>query len=143
MRTSWAWRCPRVKIGPTWPILGRPTHMLTGGSSPISTSPSSGGDGGSVKLRQLVAGQVLMREGDPPGAIYVICAGRLRVYRRDLTAVDAVIDLATLGSGEVIGELGPILGKLRSATVEALEPSQVLEIPPDQLAGLVQQNQPL
>jgi len=90
-----------------------------------------------------VTGQVLMREGDPPGAIYVICAGRLRVYRRDLTAVDAVVDLATLGSGEVIGELGPILGKLRSATVEALEPSQVLEIPPDQLAGLVEQNQPL
>ena len=89
--------------------------MLTRGSSPISASPSAG-DAGSVKLRKLVTGQVLMREGDQPGAIYVICAGRLRVYRRDLTAVDAVVDLATLGSGEVIGELGPILGKLRSTS---------------------------
>jgi CRP-like cAMP-binding protein len=90
--------------------------MFTGGASPTPTSPSSG-EVGSVKLRKLVSGQTLMREGDPPGPIYVICAGRLRVYRRDLTAVNAVVDLATLGTGEVIGELGPILGKLRSATV--------------------------
>src|SRR6266851_8466738 len=116
--------------------------MFTGGASPTPTSPTSG-DAGSVKLRKLVTGQVLMREGDPPGAIYVICHGRLRVYRRDETAVDAVVDLATLGSGEVIGELGPILGKLRSATVQALEPTQVLEIPPDHLATLVKQHQPL
>src|SRR5438477_428964 len=93
--------------------------------------------------RKPVAGQTLMREGDPPGPIYVICSGRLRVYRRDLTVVNAVVDLATLGSGEVIGELGPILGKLRSATVQAVEPTQVLEIPAEQLASLVEQHQPL
>jgi len=116
--------------------------MFTGGSSPIPTAPAVG-DAGSLKLRKLVTGQTLMREGDPPGPIYVICAGRLRVYRRDLTAINAVVDLATLGSGEVIGELGPILGKLRSATVQAVEPTQVLEIPAEQLASLVEQHQPL
>jgi uncharacterized protein (DUF2225 family) len=116
--------------------------MFTGGASPTPTSSSSG-EVGSVKLRKLVTGQTLMREGDPPGPIYVICAGRLRVYRRDLTAVNAVVDLATLGTGEVIGELGPILGKLRSATVQAVESTQVLEIPAEQLAGLVEHHQPL
>jgi uncharacterized protein len=81
-----------------------------------------------------------MREGDPSDAVYVICAGKLRVYRRDLTAVDRFVDLALLGPGEVIGELGPILGRLRSASVQALESSQVLEIPADQLPNLVHQH---
>jgi len=116
--------------------------MFTAGAPPIPPLPATG-DARPVKLRKLVAGQTLMREGDPPGPIYVICSGRLRVYRRDLTVVNAVVDLATLGSGEVIGELGPILGKLRSATVQAVEPTQVLEIPAEQLASLVEQHQPL
>src|SRR5258707_4121592 len=106
--------------------------MFTGGASPTPTSPTTG-DAGSVKLRKLVTGQTLMREGDPPGPIYVICAGRLRVYRRDLTAVNAVVDLATLVTGAVIGALGPILGKLRYATFQAVERTQGLESPAEQM----------
>jgi uncharacterized protein len=95
------------------------------------------------KLLRLVTGQVLVREGDPPGAIYVVCAGRLRVFRRDLTAIDRVIDISSVGAGGVIGELGPILGQPRSATVQAVEITQVLEIPADQLPNLVLHHQPL
>ncbi len=84
-----------------------------------------------------------MREGDPSGPVYVVRTGRLRVFRRDLTVVDGVIDLATLGAGDVIGELGPILGQPRSASVQALEPTEVLEIPADQLPSMVLQHQPL
>jgi uncharacterized protein len=97
----------------------------------------------SFKLLRLVTGQVLVREGDPPGAVYVVVAGRLRVYRRDLTAIDRVIDITSVGAGGVIGELAPILGQPRSATVQASETSQVLEIPAEQLPSLVQQHQPL
>src|SRR5207244_1340397 len=93
--------------------------------------------------RRLLTGQVLMREGDPSGAVYVVRTGRLRVFRRDPTAVDSVVDVAELGAGEVIGELGPMLGQARSATVQALEPTEVLEIPPDQLSTLVRTHQPL
>jgi uncharacterized protein (DUF2225 family) len=97
----------------------------------------------SLTLRKLAKGQILIHEGDPADAIYVICSGSLRVSRRDLTAIDSVVELATVGTGDVIGELGPILGQVRSASVEALEPTQVLHIPADQLSDLAQQHQPL
>ncbi len=84
-----------------------------------------------------------MREGDPSGPVYVVRTGRLRVFRRDLTVVDGVIDVATLGAGDVIGELGPILGQPRSASAQALEPTELLEIPADQLPSMVLQHQPL
>ena len=94
----------------------------------------------SVKIRKLVAGQVLMREGDPADAVYIIYAGQLRVYRRDLTTSGSMVDLALLGAGEIIGELGPILGRPRSASVQAIEPSEVLEIPASELLDVVQQH---
>jgi uncharacterized protein len=95
-----------------------------------------------LKRRSLAAGETLLREGDPPGAMYVIYSGSVRVYRQD-PAANGVIHVAILGIGDVIGELAPILGQLRSASVEAAEPTQVLEIPADQLSNVMQQYQPL
>jgi hypothetical protein len=40
------------------------------------------------------------------------------VYRQDESLPDSQLELAQLGGGDVIGELAPILGKLRNATVE-------------------------
>jgi CRP-like cAMP-binding protein/uncharacterized protein (DUF2225 family) len=96
-----------------------------------------------LRRRSLVTGEVLLLEGDPPGAMYVLYSGSVRVYRRDPTAVNGVVDVAILRVGDVIGELAPILGQLRSASVQALEPTQVLEIPADQLLNVIQQYQPL
>lgn len=93
--------------------------------------------GTKIARRWLVAGQVLCREGDPPGSAYVICEGRVRVYRRDPSAPDRNIELAQLGTGDVIGELAPLLDQPRNATVQAIEPTQVLEISLSQLAGLL------
>jgi uncharacterized protein len=97
-----------------------------------------------MKLRDLIVGQVLLREGDPPGAIYVVCAGKLRVFRKDYaTDVEGYVDVAWLKTGDVIGELGSLLARPRSATVQALEPSRVLEIMPEELPRLARQHQPL
>ena len=91
-----------------------------------------------VARRWLVSGQILCREGDPPGSAYIICSGRVRVYRRDPGAPDRCIELAQLGTGDVIGELAPLLHQPRSATVQAIEPTQILELAHDQLAPLLQ-----
>ena len=64
------------------------------------------------KLLKLATGQLLVREGDPPGAIYVVCAGRLRVYRRDVTAIERVIDLSLVGAGELLVSLARFLENL-------------------------------
>ena len=96
-----------------------------------------------IDLRWLVAGQVLCREGDAPGPLFVVCAGSVRVYRREPDAPDATVELARLGPGSVIGELAPLLNKPRSATVEAIEATQILEVPPQQLGALVRRQTPL
>jgi len=95
------------------------------------------------KLRKLMTGEVLVAEGDPAGVMYVVCTGSLRVFRRDPTAIDRMLEIASVGTGDVIGELGAILGQARTATVQALEPTQVLEISADQLPNLARQYQPL
>ena len=87
-------------------------------------------------MKTLVEGQVLCREGDPPGPLYVILSGSVRAYRRSMTTPDAIQELAQLGSGDIVGEMAPLLRQARSATLQAIEPTQVLEIPVDQLGPL-------
>jgi uncharacterized protein (DUF2225 family) len=116
--------------------------MLNEGRSPTSGSREKL-VAAPFQLRKLITGEVLMSEGEPATAMYVVCTGSLRVYRGDPSAIDRVVEIAAVGAGDVIGEVGAILGQLRSATVQALEPTQVLEISADQLPNLAQQHQPL
>jgi len=75
--------------------------------------------------------------------MYVVCAGAVRVYRRDPEAPERTIELAKLGPGSVIGELAPLLNKPRSATVEAVEATQILEVPAGELGSLAKRQTPL
>ncbi len=70
---------------------------------------------------QLPAGAVLTRQGQKGGLAYVIADGRAEVVRGNRR-------LATLGRGDVVGELSLIDGEPRSATVKAITPLEVLEI---------------
>lgn len=70
---------------------------------------------------ELPAGTILTREGASGGLAYVIAWGRAEVTRSGKR-------LATLGPGDVVGELSLIDGQPRSATVRALTDLQVLEI---------------
>jgi uncharacterized protein (DUF2225 family) len=96
-----------------------------------------------VQLRWVPTGNLLCREGDPPGPLYLICAGSMRVYRHDAEPPHREIDIARVGTGDVIGELAPILNKPRSASVQALEPTQVLEIDVRDIGSIVEQQAPL
>jgi CRP/FNR family transcriptional regulator/CRP/FNR family cyclic AMP-dependent transcriptional regulator len=70
---------------------------------------------------ELAAGTILTRQGASGGLAYVIAWGRAEVLRSGKR-------LATLGPGDVVGELSLIDGEPRSATVKALTDLQVLEI---------------
>ena len=72
-----------------------------------------------MKLRDIAPGQLVLREGDPPGPIYVIRGGHMRVFRGDQSHDSA--DVALLSTGDLIGEVGAILVRPRSASVQALE----------------------
>jgi uncharacterized protein (DUF2225 family) len=87
---------------------------------PTSSKPS---------MRALAVGQLLCQYGDPPGPMYVILAGKLLVYRPNPKRPYENIELAQLGPGAVVGEVAPILGQLRSASVRAIEASTLLVVP--------------
>lgn len=94
-------------------------------------------------LRTFLEGQVLCREGDPAGPVYVICSGAVRAYRRSMTTPGSIQELAQLGPGDVVGEMAHILGQTRSATVQAIEVTEVLEVPPALLGTLLRRHDPL
>ena len=70
---------------------------------------------------ELKKGSILTRQGADGGLAFVIASGRAEVVR-------AGKRLATLGPGDVVGELSLIDGQPRSATVTALTDLEVLEL---------------
>jgi CRP-like cAMP-binding protein len=71
-------------------------------------------------------GDVVFGEGVHGDRCYVIVAGAVRVSRAYPHGL--VVDLAELGPGEVFGELALFGDERRSATVEAVEPTETLAL---------------
>jgi CRP/FNR family cyclic AMP-dependent transcriptional regulator len=69
--------------------------------------------------RRAAPGEVIVREGEPGDALYVILEGAV-VVRRNRRR------LARLGPGDYFGELALLDGGARSATVEATDPTRLL-----------------
>ena len=61
-------------------------------------------------------------QGDPSDFIYMVGEGRFEVVR---DTPDGQTHLGYIEKGEHVGEMGPLFGLRRSATVRALEPCQV------------------
>ncbi len=78
--------------------------------------------------RQLVRGDVLFEEGDPPDALYVVTQGRLAIaLANPIDNRESVVALMEVG--DLFGELGMLDDRPRSALARALEPSRVVAVP--------------
>ena len=76
--------------------------------------------------RRFEPGQAVFREGDQSDTCYVVREGHARAVR---THGDGrTITLATFGPGDIFGELAMFEDELRSATVEAIEPTSVVGV---------------
>ncbi len=75
--------------------------------------------------RTIKSGQYLFHENDRSRELYVLQAGKVRVYKR---INGKEIDLAILGKGAVLGEMALIEGKPRSASAKVLEDCTVVQI---------------
>jgi len=84
--------------------------------------------------RVLRAGALLVRQFDPPGPMYVLESGLVRVLRMQPCS-DVV--LASVGKGAHVGELSALLESPRSATVQALTEAVVIEISALQMRELI------
>jgi CRP-like cAMP-binding protein len=85
-----------------------------------------------VLTRNFAGGAALMREDDLGHDMYVIIAGKV-----DVTVRDEPKPVATLGPGEIVGEMSLLTGATRSATVTATEPVVALEIGKNALAPIL------
>jgi signal transduction histidine kinase len=81
----------------------------------------------------LAPGELLLREGDPGDAMYVVVSGELDVTK--LTGGNE-IQLARVGPGTIQGEMSAIEGRPRSASVRAITKVEVLRIPRDALLAV-------
>jgi len=74
------------------------------------------------------AGQVVLQQGDPADALWVVLAGTLEV------ALDGV-RVNQVTTGDYVGEIGLLHGRPRTASVIARTPCTLLKIPADDFAA--------
>ena len=72
--------------------------------------------------RAFAAGEMVFREGDRSDTCYLMRSGRARALSEHTDGRS--ITLATFGPGDIFGELAMFDDERRSATVEALEPTE-------------------
>jgi CRP/FNR family transcriptional regulator, cyclic AMP receptor protein len=77
--------------------------------------------------RSYPKGVRVFHEGDHSDACYIVRSGDLRVTREHPDG--RAIALATLGTGDIFGELAMLDREARSASVEALSESELLALP--------------
>ncbi len=77
-------------------------------------------------------GKVLVREGDVGHECFVIVSGTASVTRGGAP-------VATIGAGSVVGELAPLTGAARTATVTAESPMEILVIGQGEFNGLLEE----
>jgi CRP-like cAMP-binding protein len=85
--------------------------------------------------RSFPAGTRVFHEGDSSDACYIVRSGTFRVTQEHSDG--RAITLATLGPGEIFGELAMLDGDTRSASAEALTDGELLALPAGDVRGLL------
>jgi cAMP-dependent protein kinase regulator len=93
---------------------------------------------GLMTVHTLGPGHIVVREGDKGKSVYIIASGSVKVYTTMLSGER--VDLAKLWPGEFFGEISFLTGKPRTATIETLEDSTILEVTEERLRQLVEKH---
>ena len=89
---------------------------------------------GTLVLRRLPAGSLVIREGEPGNSFFFVASGELRVFATD--GLGRQTELAKLGEGAVFGEMALLSAQPRSASVGCVTDVDVLEVGRQSLASL-------
>lgn len=100
----------------------------------VFLSRMPGGKEAEFALKILKPGDILFREGEPSSCAYLLKKGKLQV---SLPKGGSKVSVGLVLPGEFVGEMAHITGEPRSATVEALEVSELVEIPTGTLDLLI------
>lgn len=85
-----------------------------------------------LETQSLLRGDLLVRQGEPADALYVVLTGRFTV-----TLEGRADPVAELGPGQPVGEIAFITGGVRTATVRALRDSVVVRLGREQFDALL------
>ncbi|AFG36407.1 Crp/Fnr family transcriptional regulator [Spirochaeta africana] len=77
--------------------------------------------------RSFVAGDTILRQGNPGVGLFIITSGKVKVQKENDDGT--VFEIATHTAGEVVGEMSVLDGAARSASVIALEDTATLVLP--------------
>lgn len=85
-------------------------------------------------VRRVPAGERVISEGEPGESFFFLAAGGVRVFATDGLGRDT--DLAVLRENAVFGEMALISAQPRSASVQATQPSDLIEVTRQSLAAV-------
>ncbi len=83
-------------------------------------------------------GETMVRQGDDGDSLYIIRSGSVEITLK--TGKNEPVVLASLGPGNCFGEMSLLTGEPRSATVTALEETQVVVVDKNGLQALFESN---
>jgi CRP/FNR family cyclic AMP-dependent transcriptional regulator len=89
------------------------------------------------RLRSYPKNTVFITEGDSSDSVFVILAGRVKVFLSDTEGHEMILD--TQGPGEYVGEMA-LDGKPRSANVMTLEPTSFSVVARDPIREAIRAN---
>ena len=79
-----------------------------------------------VTRRSAPRSTTIIAGGDPTDSLYIVLSGRLKVMMGEPDGKEVILSI--LGAGEIFGEMGLIDDGLRSASVVAIEPCELLAL---------------
>jgi CRP-like cAMP-binding protein len=85
--------------------------------------------------RRFEKDEYLFFEGDPAESLVFVARGRVKMIKHSESGRETI--LATFGPGQIVGEVGVLVGDAYPATAQALEPSTTLSLRRDEYARLV------
>ncbi len=91
-----------------------------------------------MNVHQHGPGEIVVREGDKGKSVYIIASGSVKVYTTMLAGEQ--VELAKLMPSEFFGEIAFLTGKPRTATIETIEDTTVLELTEEKLHELIQKH---
>lgn len=90
-----------------------------------------------VRQRSLAAGRLVFKEGEPADSMYVVLSGSVKIFLKDGSGREVVLD--TKKPGEYFGEM-MLDYRPRSASIMTLEPSDFAVLSRDDFQAFLRQN---
>jgi CRP/FNR family cyclic AMP-dependent transcriptional regulator len=91
-----------------------------------------------VQHRSFPRNSFIMRAGEETDSLYIILSGRVKVLIPDEEGHEVILSI--MGPHEFLGEMGLLDEQVRSASVETLEPCEMLRITKAGFIGILKDN---